>query len=74
MDYDSTPLNATFTAGSNSTVVNVSVIKDDIAEGSETFDLSISISSSLSLKVQIMPGTITEAVSNITDNTSKKNL
>ena len=64
MDYDSTPLNATFTAGSNSTVVNVPVIKDDIAEESETFNLSFIIP--LSLKDQIMPGTITEAVGNIT--------
>ena len=70
MDYDSTPLNATFTAGSTSTIVNVSVIKDDIAEGSETFDLNFTIPSSL--EDQIMPGTITEAVGNITDNTSKK--
>ena len=70
MDYNSTPLNATFTAGSNSTVVNVPVIKDDIAEESETFDLNFIIP--LSLEDQIMSGTITEAVGNITDNTSKK--
>ena len=72
MDYDSTPLNATFTAGSNSTVVNVPVIRDDIAEESETFDLSFTIPLSLEKIDQIMPGTITEAVGNITDNTSKK--
>ena len=72
MDYDSTPLNATFTAGSNSTVVNVSVIKDDIAEESETFDLNFTIPLSLEKIDQIMPGTIAEAVGNITDNTSKK--
>ena len=72
MDYDSTPLNAIFTAGSNSTVVNVSVIKDDIAEGSETFDLNFNISLSLEKIDQIMPGTITAAVGNIIDDTSKK--
>ena len=71
MDYDSTPLNATFTAGSTSTTVNVAVIKDDIAEVSETFDLNFTIPSSL--KDQIMPGNIANAVGNITtDNTSKK--
>ena len=70
MDYDSTPLTATFTAGSISTIVNVPVIKDVIAEGSETFNLIFIIPSSL--KDQIMSGTITEAVGNITDNTSKK--
>ena len=70
MDYDSTPFNATFTAGSTSTIVNVPVIKDNIAEGSETFNLNFIIPSSL--KDQIMPGTITEAVGNITDKTSKK--
>ena len=72
MDYDSNPLNATFTAGSNSTVVNVPVIKDDIAEESETFDLNFTIPLSLEKIDKIMPGTITEAVGNITDNTSKK--
>ena len=70
MDYDSTPLNATFTAGSNSTMVNVPVIKDDIAEESEMFDLTFIIHSSL--KDQVTSGTITNAVGNITDNTSKK--
>ena len=70
MDYDSTPLNATFTAGSNSIVVNVSVIKDNIIEQKETFDLNFTIPSSM--KDQIMPGTIIEAIGNITDNTSKK--
>ena len=70
MDYDSTPLNATFTAGSTSTIVNVPVIKDDIAEKSETFNLNFTIPSSLENRV--ISGTITTAVGNITDNTSKK--
>ena len=70
MDYDSTPLNATFTAGSTSTIVNVPVIKDNIKEGSETFNLSFTILSSL--EDRVISGTIITAVGNITDSTSKK--
>ena len=70
MDYDSTPLNATFTAGSNSTVVNVPVIKDDIAEESESFNLNFTIPSSL--EDGIISGIIIAAIGNITDDTSKK--
>ena len=70
MDYDSTPLTATFTAGSTSTIVNVSVIKDDIAEGSEIFNLNFTVPSSL--EDQVILGTIITAVGNITDDTSKK--
>ena len=70
MDYDSTPLNATFTAGSTSTIVNVPVIKDDIAEKSETFNLNFTIPSLLENRV--ISGTIITAVGNITDSTSKK--
>ena len=70
MDYDSTPFNATFTAGSTSTIVNVPVIKDNIAEQIETFDLIFIIPPSL--KDQIIPGNITKADGNIIDTTSKK--
>ena len=70
MDYDSTPLTATFTAGSTSTTVNVPVIKDDIAEQIETFDLIFIIPPSL--KDRVISGTIITAVGNITDSTSKK--
>jgi len=67
VDYDSTPIIATFSAGTTSTTVNVPVTNDNIAEKSETFDLSFDISPSLSGRV--IPGTITNAVGNITDNT-----
>lgn len=60
---------ATFTAGTTSTTVNVPLINDSVAEGPETFNLSLSIPSSLSGRV--IPGTITEAVGNITDDTGK---
>ena len=43
---------------------------DDIVERSETFDLKITIPSSL--KDQVIPGNITKAVGSIIDNTSKK--
>ena len=70
MDYNSTSLNTTFIAGSTSTTVNVPVIKDDIVEGLETFDLTFTIPSSFG--EQVIPRIITNAVGNIIDNTSKK--
>ena len=70
MDYDSTPITATFTIGSTSTTVNVPVIKDDIVEESETFNLAFTIPSSL--KDQVKLGDVTDAVGTIIDNTSKK--
>ena len=60
---------ATFTAGTTSTTVNVPLINDSIAEGPETFDLTITIPPSLSGQVEL--GTITEAVGYIIDDTSK---
>ena len=70
MDYDSTPLTAIFTAGSTRATVNVPVTNDNIVEGPETFDLTFTIPSSL--EDQVIPGNITNATGNITDNTSKK--
>ena len=69
VDYNSTPINATFAANTTSTTINVPVTKDAIAEESETFDLSFIIPSSLS--GQVIPGKITKAVGVITDDTSK---
>ena len=70
MDYDSTPVTATFTAGSISTTVNVPVTKDNIVEEFETFDITIAIPSSL--KDQVLQGDVTNAVGTIIDNSSKK--
>ena len=70
MDYNSTLVNVTFTAGSISAVANVPVIMDNIVEGPEIFDLSLDIPSSL--QGQVIPGTITKAIGSIIDNTSKK--
>ena len=68
MDYISTPITATFTAGTNSTTIDVPVSTDDSAEGPETFDLTFTIPSSLS---RVVPGDIVMAVGNITDTTSR---
>ena len=69
MDYTSTPINATISAYTTSTTINVPVTKDNIAEESETFDLTFIILPSLS--GQVIPGKITTAVAIITDDTSK---
>ena len=69
MDYDSAPIDATFTAGTTSTIVTVPLINDSIAEEPETFDLNFTIP--LSLSDQVIPGTTTEAIGNITDDTGK---
>jgi len=45
------------------------VTKDKIAEKSETFNLSLIVPSLL--RSQVIPGTITKAVGNITDDTGK---
>ena len=69
VDYTSTPINAIFAARTTSTTINVPVTKDNIAEESETFDLTFNISPSLS--GQVIPGKITKAVGRIIDNTSR---
>ena len=69
MDYISTPIMATFAAGTTSTTINVPLINDNLREGSETFDLSFTIPSSLS--GQVIPGSITAAVGNITEDSCK---
>ena len=67
IDYSSTPINATFAADSSSTTVNVSVIKDDIVEPSETFNLNIIIP--LSLSSRVLPGRLNASNGRITDST-----
>ena len=69
VDYTSTPIDATFAANTTSTTINVPVSKDNIAEESETFNLTLTIPPSLSS--QVIPGKITKAVGVITDDTSK---
>ena len=67
MDYTSTPITATFTAGTTSTTINIPVTNDSIVEEPESFNLSFTIPSSLSEVV--VPGSINSAIGTITDNT-----
>ena len=46
VDYASTSITANFTAGTNSTTINIPVTMDDIVEGTEMFNLGIIIPSS----------------------------
>ena len=68
VDYNSTPITATFAAGTNSTTINVLVTRDIISEDSETFDLKFTIPSSLKA---VHRGGTDRAVGRIDDNTSK---
>ena len=69
MDYTSTPITATFLAGTTSVTIDIPVNVDNIAEQRETFDLSFTIPSSLS--GQVSPGRITDSVGAILDDTRK---
>ena len=71
MDYTSTPITATFTAGTTSTTIDIPVTMDSILEHSETFTLSITIPPALNGNV--VPGDIATAVGNISDISSKTN-
>ena len=69
MDYTSTPITATFPAGTNSTTINIPVTRDVISEDDlETFDLILTIPPSLK---SVFPGSISKTVGSIIDNTSK---
>ena len=69
MDYTSTPITATFTAGTTSTTIDVPVTRDNVAEGQELFDIGLTIPSSLSGDVVL--GSVTAASGSIIDNTGK---
>ena len=48
-DFNSSAMqNTTIVAGTSSSIVNISVIDDDIFEGDETFSINLFVSSSLS--------------------------
>ena len=69
VDYTSTAVNATFTAGTASTTVNVSVTNDNILEPSEMFGLIFTSPSMLSTRV--LMGNPNMATGNIIDSTGK---
>ena len=66
MDYTSTPITATFTAGTNSTTISIPVNKDDIVEGTEMFNLHINMPL---LNSDVILGTQSTAVVYIYDST-----
>jgi len=70
VDYTSTPITATFTAGTTSTTVNVPVTMDTIIEPDETFDLSFTIP--VFLRGDVVPGSITTATGTIDDDSPGK--
>jgi len=72
VDYISTPITATFIAGTTSTMIDVPVASDNISEGLETFNLRLTnISSSLS---GVEPGEdFTTAIVQIVDTTGHNN-
>ena len=67
MDYTSTPITATFTAGTTSTTINIPVTIDDIVEGTEMFNLVVNINSS---KIDVILGIQNTAIVFIHDSTS----
>ena len=69
MDYTSTPVIATFAAGTANTTVNVPVTKDEILELSESFSLTFTVPFMLSTRVLV--GDPNTATVNIIDSTGK---
>ena len=69
IDYASTPINATFHAGTTSSMISVPITKDNILEQWETFQLNFTISASTSDVV--IAGRQTTAIGVIIDNTSE---
>ena len=69
MDFNTAPLTATFASGMTMSSVGVPVVRDDIAEGNEEFDLMLTVPPSLA--PSITAGGRDTAVGIITDSTSK---
>lgn len=68
-DYSAFPINATFTAGTTITTINIPIFTDTTAEDTETFGLRITIPSSLGGRLS--HGNLDTAVCNIIDVSSK---
>ena len=71
VDFNSTTLIATFTSGVTMTNVTIPVLKDNIVELPEHFDLSLNVPSSLGPAITADSGK-SRAVGVIIDSTSKK--
>ena len=68
-DFNSVTQTATIAAGTNSSMVNIPVINDNIVEGDETFNMSLTVPSSLGLGIRT--GTITNVTVTIIDTSGK---
>ena len=66
VDFNSITQDATITAGTNSSTVDITVINDDIVEGNETFNVTANVPTSPG----ILAGAITIATVTIIDSTS----
>ena len=63
MDYTSTPITATFTADSTNTTINIPVAVDNIVEGTERFELHLSLPISMKYAVKLAtPNRVTAAI------------
>ena len=69
MDYTSTPLLATFSAGNNKTEISITINEDSVIETDEKFDLVFTIPFSIS--DVIIAGTEMIATGIIIDSTGK---
>ena len=69
IDFDSAQTIATITAGSTIGAVNISVANDSIVEGSETFNMSLTVPPSLGAR--ITAGNITKITATIIDTSSE---
>ena len=72
MDYESAPVNATFTAGSTNTTFNISIITDNIVEHPEPFGIQLNFTDPSMFKNQIIIGI--DDICVISDQSSKKHL
>lgn len=65
-DYDPDPVNAVFTAGRNSTTVQIPILIDNKAEDDEQFSLTLVVPSELERLVRL--GSLNTAVGTIKDS------
>ena len=68
-DFNTAPLTATIPAGATNTTVRVAVTNDNIVEGDETFNMNLTVPSSLGPRVVV--GSLNSATGTIIDTTSK---
>ena len=69
VDFISAPQTVTIIAGTNSSTIRILVVNDNIVEGNETFNMSLTIPSSLG--PGITAGTATSATVTIIDTSSE---